>query len=182
MAKEDWPTTLIRTLADELLDAMDGRTITAEHEARWLNLLGFCLRPGYGAPVDDWRIKRIWQLHFQGLAFPRQAQNRTEWWIFWRRVAGGLKAGHQMEIYNGVRSYLVSGAKQKRRNNPMFPSKLSAGEELEIWLALASLEWLPVQAKVELGRTLLAQLGKGTPKSQQLWALSRLGARIPVYG
>ncbi|MCB0140221.1 MAG: hsp70 family protein, partial [Caldilineaceae bacterium] len=182
VAKEDWPTTLIRTLADELLEAMDGRAITAEHEARWLNLLGFCLRPGYGAPVDDWRIKRIWQLHFQGLTFPRQTQNRTEWWIFWRRVAGGLKAGHQMEIYNGVRSYLVSGAKQKRRNNPMFPSKLSAGEELEIWLALASLEWLPVQAKVELGRTLLAQLGKGTPKSQQLWALSRFGARVPVYG
>ncbi|MEZ4663699.1 MAG: hypothetical protein R2911_39705 [Caldilineaceae bacterium] len=182
VAKEDWPTPLIRTLADALLETMDGRAVTAEHEARWLNLLGFCLRPGYGAPVDDWRMKRIWQLHFQGLTFPRQAQNRTEWWIFWRRVAGGLKAGHQMEIYNGVRGYLVSGVKQKRRNNPMFPSKLSAGEELEIWLALANLEWLPVPAKVELGRTLLAQLGKNTPKNQQLWALSRFGVRAPIYG
>lgn len=182
VVKEEWPTPLIRTLADALLDAEAGRAISAEHEARWFNLLGFCLRPGYGAPVDDWRMKRIWQLHFQGLNFPRQAQNRTEWWIFWRRVAGGLKAGHQMEIYNGVRGYLVAGAKQKRRNNPMFPSKLSSGEELEIWLALANLEWLPVEAKVELGRTLLSQFGKNPPRSQQLWALSRFGARTPVYG
>ncbi len=49
-------------------------------------------------------------------------------------------------------------------------------------MALANLERLPVQAKAELGGQLLQKFGKGGWKSQELWALSRLGARIPFYG
>ncbi len=105
LSKEHWPTPLIRSLADTLLDCAAGRTRTAEHEERWLNLLGFCLCPGFGDPVDEWRMKRVWKLYFDGLAFPRQTQCRTEWWIFWRRSAGGLKAGQQMELYQQVRPY-----------------------------------------------------------------------------
>ena len=181
MPRAAWPTALIRQFADALLEAEAGRSLSAEHEARWLNLLGYTLRPGFGDPVDEWRIKRVWKLHFEGLRYARQAQNRSEWWIFWRRVAGGLKGGQQMEIYHQVRPYLAAG-KGKRKSTPMFPARLSAGEELEIWLALANLEWLTGEIKTRLGRTLLAKFQKRAPKSQEIWSLSRFGSRTAIYG
>ncbi|MBV7334017.1 hypothetical protein KFU94_38440 [Chloroflexi bacterium TSY] len=115
LVKEKWPVSLIRRLADTLIATEEGRGLSHEHEARWLNLLGFCLRPGFGDPVDEWRMKRVWKLYFDGLRFPRQAQCRSEWWIFWRRVAGGLKSGQQMEIYYRVQPYLQSGKKGNKR-------------------------------------------------------------------
>lgn len=183
LPKEAWPTALIRRLADTLLDTMSDRAITAEHEARWLNLLGFCLRPGFGDPVDEWRMKRVWTLFFQGLQFPRQTQNRTEWWIFWRRVAGGMKAGQQSDFFNHVRGYvLAGGSKRRKKSTNPYPKKLSDAEVSEIWLALANFEWLPANTKTELGRALLQKGKKRHYKLQELWALSRLGARTPAYG
>ena len=60
------------------------------HEARWLNLCGFLLRPGFGHALDEWRIQQLWKLYSQGLRFPRAAQCRVEWWGLWKRIAGGL--------------------------------------------------------------------------------------------
>lgn len=181
--KEAWPTPLIRQLADALLETMNDRAITADHEARWLNLLGFCMRPGFGDPVDEWRMKRIWQLYFQGLQHPKQTQNRTEWWIFWRRVAGGMKAGQQVDFYNHIRSYVLGGGgKRRKKAQSPYPKSLNDAEISEIWLALANFEWLPANIKVELGRALLQEGKKRGYKLQELWALSRLGARVPAYG
>lgn len=175
-----WPTPLIRTLADTLLDLIGARRLSAAHEARWLNLLGFCLRPGFGDPVDEWRMKTVWKLYFEGLQFPRQTHVRSEWWIFWRRVAGGLNAGKQRQIHQQVRPYLEPG--KKKKPSRMFPKNLSAREELEIWMALANFERLPVKVKAELGRLMLRRFKKGKLQNQELWALSRLGARQTIYG
>ena len=46
------------------------------HEARWLNLLGFALRPGYGLAVDDWRVAETWRLVQGKLAHPSAAVPR----------------------------------------------------------------------------------------------------------
>ncbi|MEM7128661.1 MAG: Hsp70 family protein [Chloroflexota bacterium] len=182
LSKESWPVPLIRQLADALLEVMNERAISAEHEARWLNLLGFCLRPGFGDPVDEWRMKRVWTLYFQGLQFPKSTQNRTEWWIFWRRVAGGMKAGQQADFFSHIRSYILAGgSKRRKKSKSPYPKHLGDAELSEIWLALANFEWLPVNIKVELGRTLLKK-GKRGYKLQELWALSRFGARTPAYG
>lgn len=183
LPKEEWPTSLIRQLADALLEATADRAMTADHEARWLNLLGFCLRPGFGDPVDEWRMKRVWQLYFQGLQHPKQTQNRTEWWIFWRRVAGGMKAGHQADFYNHIRSYVMAGGSKRRKKSPSpYPKSLNDAELSEIWLALANFEWLPTDTKVDLGRTLLQNGQQRGYRLQELWALSRFGARTPAYG
>ena len=181
LAKEHWPTPLVRALADALLDTAQGRAASPEHEARWLNTLGFCLRPGFGDPVDDWRMKRAWKLFFEGPAFPRQAQCRTEWWIFWRRIGGGLNAGQQNELYQLVRPYLQPA---KRRKTPRFglPKHVSGGEMLEVWMMLGNLERLPAEVKSELGDALLDGLGDGPPRARELWSLSRFGARTPVCG
>lgn len=188
LEKEMWPTQLIRKLADTFLDVADGRKRTFQHEAYWFNLLGFCMRPGYGDPGDELRMRAIWGLYLEGMHFNRP-QVRTEWWIFWRRVAGGLKAGHQLQAYEQVRSALVGNTSSKKSGRSKGKGKgsasyLSAAEELEVWMALANFERLPANIKVSLGRRLLEKIrkGKGTPNPKELWAISRFGARTAMYG
>lgn len=179
LGKDKWPTSLIRKLADTLLDCRKDRAVTAQHEARWLNLLGFCLRPGFGDPLDEWRAKEIWKLFHQGPVFARQPQNRSEWWIFWRRAAGGLNAGQQLHFYQQVSTLLPTGDRKKKGSKTL--AKLSSPqEELEVWMALANMERLPAATKGELGTALLARSRK--LRQQELWALSRFGARTPFYG
>jgi hypothetical protein len=144
-----------------------------------LNLLGFCLRPGFGDPLDEWRAKEIWKLFHQGPAFARQPQNRSEWWIFWRRAAGGLSGGQQLHFHQQVSTLLPTGEKRKKGGKTQ-AKVTSSQEELEIWMALANMERLPAATKRDLGSALLARSRK--LKNQELWALGRIGARIPFYG
>jgi len=182
LGKEKWPTSLIRKMADTLLDLKQGRSLTPQHEARWFNLLGYCLRPGFGDPLDQWRIREAWKIFPQGLEFPRQLQGRSEWWIFWRRVAGGLAAGHQWHIYQQLSPLLYPGEKARKKAGRQMTKTMSPQEELEIWMTMANFERLPADTKVELGNLVLRRISRGKPKHQELWALSRLGARVPFYG
>ncbi|PLS79593.1 MAG: hypothetical protein CYG59_12445, partial [Chloroflexi bacterium] len=56
------------------------------------------------------------------------------------------------------------------------------GEDLEVWMMLASFEWLQATTKVEIGRQLLAKFRKRQPAARELWALGRLGNRTAIYG
>src|SRR5271165_6192866 len=98
LTKESWPMPLLRVLSDVLLEVSDGRKLSAPHEARWLNLLGFCLRPGFGDPQDSQRMNLTRKLYQAGLAFPDDLQNQVNWLVLWRRTAGGLSAALQHEI------------------------------------------------------------------------------------
>jgi hypothetical protein len=182
LSKEKWPTGLIRKLSDSLLQSREGRLISPTHEARWFNLLGYCMRPGFGDPLDSWRIKEVWKLYPAGLQFPRQPQGRAEWWIFWRRISGGLSAGQQLHIYQKVSPSLQPGDRKKKKASKEVASSLSIQEEIEIWMTMASFERLSWNVKVDLGRLLLQRIERGRPKAQELWALSRIGARIPFHG
>ena len=53
LRKESWPISILRPLADALFTVADGRSLSPRHEARWLNLLGYCLRPGFGDAQDS---------------------------------------------------------------------------------------------------------------------------------
>jgi hypothetical protein len=181
MQKEKWPTSLVRRLSDALLEVRKGRVLTPQHEARWFNLLGFCLRPGFGDPVDEWRMKEVWKIYLQGLLHPRQVSCRSELWIFLRRVAGGLSAGHQWRIYQQLAGYFQSPGARKKKWDSQLPKRLNSQEELEVWMALANFERLPVETKVDLGRLLLKKIRKKM-RPQELWTLGRLGARVPLYG
>ena len=68
-------------------------------KSRWLNLAGFCLRPGFGFPGDDFRIEQARRIYAAGLTFGNQVQCEIDWWIFWGRVAGGLNRNQQTDIY-----------------------------------------------------------------------------------
>ena len=70
MDRPDWPPSLLRDVWQGLMDVEAGRRRSAAHEARWLNLVGYCLRPGYGMAVDDWRVAEVWRMIHGKLAFP----------------------------------------------------------------------------------------------------------------
>ncbi|HYP26269.1 MAG TPA: Hsp70 family protein [Blastocatellia bacterium] len=173
--KDAWPMDVIRKLCDVLSDVADGRKKSARYEARWLNLFGFCLRPGFGAPVDDWRITQARKVYMSGLVFPKDVQSQVEWFILWRRVAGGLKPGQQQEIYQRHMSMLGIGGKKQA-------GRLNTQVEREGWRLLASLEHLQSNARVLLGRELLERIKANPGNKSFLWSLGRLGARIPLYG
>ncbi len=177
--KEKWSSLLTRKLADAFLEFGEGRKTSPAHEARWLNLTGYCLRPGFGDPLDEWRVREAWKLFPQGPQFSGDAQVRSEWWVFWRRIAGGLTAGQQMQIYQNV-SPGLQRPDSGRKKAAVKPWR--GHEELEIFMMLANLERLSAGLKGELGFLLLEKIKKGRAKSQEFWALGRLGARIPFYG
>lgn len=173
-SRENWPLTFIRTLSDELLDLSDSRRTSAEHELRWLNLTGFCLRPGFGDGMDGRRIKTLWKIYRSGVFFRKNVQVKAEWWILWRRTAGGLSSGQQRQIFQDIRSSLLPKKNVKVRLEPQ--------ERLEMWMALANMERLMAKDKTELGRQLLSELHPKKSRPQFFWALSRIGAREGLYG
>lgn len=181
LSRNKWSLTLIRKIFDVLLDVSEGRKRTFHHEARWYNLLGFCMRPGYGHPVDEWRMKNIWKLYPENLSFPRHPQCRIEWWIFWRRVAGGLTVGQQLHIFQNIRHLVEDESRKskKTKKNRSIPEQ----ELRELRMALANFEHLPIDVKTRLGYSLLdVILSSKKPKFQDVWALGRFGARVPLYG
>jgi hypothetical protein len=175
--KERWPLPLLRRFADDLVKEPGNRKKSARHEERWLNLTGFCLRPGYGFTGDDYRMRQIWKLYHEGIAFPRDRQCRVEWWILWRRVAGGLNQTQQMTLFREAFP-LVSPGKKKAGKQP----RLSAQERTEMWRAIANLEQLPSDVKENVGNRLVKHLGTARGEGLNMWVLSRIGSRIPLYG
>jgi len=176
--KDAWPLDTIRTLWDELWQRRELRKHSAAHEARWLNLCGFLLRPGYGHGTDDWRLQQLWRLYSEGLSFPRAVQGRVEWWNLWKRIAGGLNRPQQEELHKQVAPYLLPRLKSKRKER----SAVGPQEIREYWQLVASCEQLAASAKTELGAVLVAAAQRGKATDAELWALGRLGARAPLNG
>ena len=136
-AKRDrWPLAALRPLGEFLVELSEQRGLTPQLEARWLNLAGFCLRPGTGYPLDDWRARQLWKIHGSGLVFPGRDPCELNWWILWRRVAAGLARGHQEELSSELFPLLIPGlAKRAKRK----PPRSKTQEAVEMWRAAAAL-------------------------------------------
>jgi DNA-K related protein/Hsp70 protein len=169
LGRSSWPLATIRALADKLLQLSDGRRKNAPHEVRWLNLTGFCLRPGFGFPGDDFRIEQARRIYAGGLTFGNQVQNEVDWWIFCGRIAGGMNRNQQADIFQRLSPVLLPKQKRKQRIN--------ASLLQEMWRTATSLELLPQQTKTQLGEALLTMLKQGEMVTAGVWCLSRLGAR-----
>jgi molecular chaperone DnaK (HSP70) len=185
MDRRQWPASLLRRMWDALMQVEQGRRRSQLHEARWLNLLGFALRPGYGLAVDDWRVAETWRL-LQGKLIHPTATCRNEWWILWRRIAGGLTAGQQQALADPLLTTVRAMHRQtvsgKGRGGDI---SFQPHETPEAWRLLGSLELLSVPARVELGNLVIDLLPrrKMEPVRGALaWTLGRVGARVPVYG
>jgi len=172
--RETWETPLLRELFNVLWAGARRRRRSTDHERLWFNLAGYCLRPGFGYPLDEWRAGQLWTLYESGVQYARDAQNGSEWWTLWRRVAGGLDAAAQAQLGKallaGLRPLTGKAAKDKQ-----------PGIEDMARLA-AVLERLPAARKAELGQLLLKRLTRKGESPQLWWAVGRLGTRIPAYG
>ena len=175
LGRNSWPVSAIRVLADKLLEVSESRKRSAAHELRWLSTTGFCLRPGFGFPGDDYRVELARRVYASGITFPNQVQNEIEWWIFCGRVAGGLNRNQQHDIFQRLAPNLLPKSGKK-------PPRINSSLAREMWRAAASLELLPTQTKSQLGDALIERIKKNDFVDSGLWCISRLGARKLFYG
>ena len=177
--RNQWPLPALRPLAEHLLELTERRGLSPELEARWLNLAGFCLRPGEGYPLDDWRVRQLWKIHVEGLYHPGRDPCELNWWILWRRVACGLSRGHQQELSAELFPLLVPNLAKRAKKRPPKPQTQLA---VEMWRAAAALERIGAKSRAQLGGALMELVErKKTPRSG-LWCLGRIGARKLLYG
>ncbi|WP_027213074.1 Hsp70 family protein [Burkholderia sp. WSM2232] len=175
--RETWNSALLRELFGALWERAKRRRRSADHERLWLNLAGYCVRPGFGYPLDEWRVEQLWSLFDDGIQYVQESQVWSEWWTLWRRAAGGLDETAQLRVLDAM-TYLQAAA-QSRHKLPFDVSKTGIADMVRL---SASLERIPVERKVELGESVLARLQKPAENHQTWWAVGRIGARQPFYG
>lgn len=175
LGRNAWPLGAIRKLGDVFLEAADGRKRGPAWEVRWLNLAGFCLRPGFGFPGDDYRIEQARRIYAGGMAFPNHVECEIQWWIFWGRVAGGLNRNQQSDVYQRISQFLLPRGQKK-------PPRVNSSLLREMWRTASSLELLPAGTRTELGEALMKKIKGGEVNDSDLWCLARLGARDLFYG
>ena len=173
-----WTLATDRDLWGVLWAGAQKRRRSADHERVFLSLCGFLLRPGFGAPLDSWRVEQAWTLFAQGITQHKEAAVWAAWWILWRRVAAGLPAEAHLSLFEAIAPHLKPAPRQRVANPGKRPPGLAPDEMVRL---LGALELLPVERKIEAGSWLLEKLS-GRPAPGVAWALGRLGARIPVAG
>ena len=189
-ARENWSLAELRPLFDALWQRARGRRRSAEHERAWLNLIGYCLRPGFGDPLDAWRVQQVWSLFESGVQYGADKQVCAQWWTLWRRIAGGLDTSAQARLLQDFAANLQTNA-QGQHEGLTRPVK---GSDEDMLRLAASMERIPASHKLEVGSWLLNKIQKSHGKlvnreeansaklQLQLWVLARLGAREPLYG
>ena len=113
---------------------------------------------------------------------------RNESLILWRRISGGLSTGQQVAIaepliapLRGLHARFYGTGNKKKGAGSSF----DANESIEAWRLLGSLELLSIKLKIDLGKMicqLLTRRKLSTAHPAMVWALGRLGQRVPAYG
>jgi hypothetical protein len=165
--KSGWNGPLLRALWPALEDRLEGRRLSVDHEEAWLIMAGFFLRPGFGVVGDGPRIDSLWRLRDGGQCFPGRRIKSQEY-ILWRRVAGGLTRERQNKLLVGELDRILSG---------------KAPDEL-VRLA-GSLELIPHDTNAELVRCFIDSAVTLTRAKRHcaayLGALGFLLNRTPLY-
>jgi molecular chaperone DnaK (HSP70) len=172
--RAQWTTETNRTLCDALLPNARGRRRSADHERVFWLLAGWCIRPGFGHPLDAQRTGALALLFDERLAFPAEARGWQQFWIAWRRAAGGLDQPAQTRIRDFVDPHVASGEAGLKK--PKKPA-LRLDDALDM---ASSLERIDPRRRSALGGWVLERTW--TERDPRLWmAIGRLGARVPAY-
>ncbi|MBL8483696.1 MAG: Hsp70 family protein [Rhodocyclaceae bacterium] len=163
--REDWNLSVLRGLWPALHPGITRRNRSLGHELTWLYLAGLMLRPGYGADLDPWRMAQLWECMRLGLAHRKEKSAQANWYMMWRRTAGGLAAEQQEQLFAAA-----------------LPQAKAAGGVEALRLA-GSLERVAPARKLELAEWLFARLLKADAARppEYFWALARLLARVPLH-
>ncbi|MCJ8332461.1 MAG: hypothetical protein MJH11_21070, partial [Lentisphaeria bacterium] len=168
LKREKWSISLLRRIVDKLLEIEDLRMKSEDHESRWLNLLGYCLRPGFGDPGDELRMRHVWKLWFNGTVFDKK-QCICEWWVFIRRVSPGLTEGQQGTIANALMKIIMP------KNIYRTDIKEGSQAQMEMWHCLGSLELISKRQKTKILNLLMERGNK--IEAWELWVVARLATR-----
>jgi len=171
-----WDTATTRALFDVLAPGKSGRRRSPDHERVFWQLAGFCLRPGFGDPMDPSRVALIAPLVPERLSFPDQTRGWQQFFIAWRRVAAGMSDAQQAALRDLADPWLAP-AEARPKKTPKGAKPLADPEMLDM---VALLERVPATRRAELGGWILERTW--TDRDPRLWAaLGRIGARVPAY-
>src|SRR5215831_8000578 len=104
--RDQWRAPVLRELWTALFAGTKRRRRSPDHERIWFQLAGYTLRPGFGYPLDEWRAEQTATLFAAGVNAHKEKRVWTEFWIMWRRIAGGLNEAWQYEIWKYLRPHL----------------------------------------------------------------------------
>lgn len=178
MPRKDWPPSILRGLSDIVMKLAPQRKISSDFAVRWWNLMGFLLRPGFGYPLDDFRIKELWKIILNDFKISQPQDVHIQTWICYRRVAGGMSKGQQMHVAAEIIASLIS----KKSERIEIKGKAELYAYSEKIRAVAAMELIETPLKLRLGEALLWRICQEEASSADYWALGRLGARHLIYG
>lgn len=181
--REAWPLSVLRELWSVLLAGAPRRRRSAEHERVFFQLMGYTLRPGFGYPLDDWRCEQSAGLFSEGVQFHNDKALWKEFWVMWRRIAGGLSPNRHQEIWNYLKPFLALRVPTRTVKHLAKPKGVQPEGTDEMARLAAGLEHLPWQEKAEVGDWMAERLlDPAQASGPWTWAIGRLGARTPIFG
>ncbi len=181
--RETWPVPVLRELWSTLLAGASRRRRSPDHERVFFQLLGYSLRPGFGYPLDAWRCEQSFKLFNELVTFHAEQPNWNEFWVLWRRIAGGMGEDRQNIIWTLLKPHLArrippEGAKPATKPKGAQPEGLD-----EMVRVAAALEDIPLREKEQLGDWIALRLkNPATARGPWAWALGRIGTRWPLHG
>ncbi|SBT19035.1 Chaperone protein DnaK [Marinomonas gallaica] len=170
--RDEWSLATSRRLVDKLLAVKGGRTKSPQHERQWLQLIGFCLRPGYGAMGDEARVEQTFNATKQGPKHD-QAPVWGQHWTLYRRIAGGLSVATQESLYKQFAQYYSPSGQRSRDKQKALATKSSD----DMIRMVGALEKLPTERKLESIDWLSKRLKKSSEPDTAWWSVGRLASR-----
>lgn len=168
LKRKEWSLNLLRGLWPSLIKCAPQRLLSSQLAERWWNLAGFLLRPGYGYPLDDFRIKDLWKIILADIKRPSSIEVLVQQLICFRRIAGGLSKGQQIQVASEHIPQL-----NPNKNAYLFQERLRT---------IAAMELIDINAKIKVGESILPRILSGKANPAEYWSLGRIGARHLLKG
>jgi hypothetical protein len=182
--RETWSVPLLRELWGTLFAGAKRRRRSAIHERIFYRFAGYGLRPGFGYPLDEWRCEQTFQLLTENVHFHGETSVWNEFWVMWRRIAGGLTEEQHQAIWRVLEPHLARRIPAAVPKNAPKPKGLQPEGIDEMVRTAAALEHLSAAQKATFGNWIVTRLR--TPGQSAsgpwAWALGRVGARAPIFG
>lgn len=170
--RDSWNLTTSRRIVDKLFSLKSGRRKSAAHERQWLQLVGYCLRPGYGEGEDQARLEQLINLTKAGVQHD-SAPVWGQYWTMYRRIAGGLSSQAQQWLLKEFNQF-YSPAGQRSREKMKALTTRSSDDLIRL---MGALEGLSLEDKQQLLSCLLKRLKKSSEPDTAWWSIGRLASR-----
>jgi hypothetical protein len=175
--RDDWNLATSRRLVDKLLSLKSGRTKSAQHERQWLQLMGYCLRPGFGAMDDLARVQQVVNATKAGAQFDT-APVWGQYWTLYRRIAGGLSIEQQTYLFKQFSQYYSPTGQRSRDKMKALTTKSSD----DLIRLVGALESLSNEDKTTAIDWLLKRLQKTSEPDTAWWTIGRIASRHLLSG